>query len=67
MLFDSSLRKELPRSFGATLVVLVTGRHDHDADSHPGSSLRGNVNPSDVIMVMGFTVGGWASCRLFWD
>ncbi len=58
MLFDSSLRKELARSFGATLVVLVTVVMTMMLIRTLGQASRGNVNPSDVIMVMGFTVVG---------
>lgn len=58
MLFDSSIRKELARSFGATLVVLVTVVMTMMLIRTLGQASRGNVNPSDVIMVMGFTVLG---------
>lgn len=58
MLFDSSLRKELARSFGATLVVLVTVVITMMLIRTLGQASRGNVNPSDVVLIMGFTVLG---------
>lgn len=58
MLFDSSLRKELSRSFGATLVVLVTVVMTMMLIRTLGQASRGNVNPSDVMLVMGYTVLG---------
>ncbi|MCW8198086.1 LPS export ABC transporter permease LptF [Verminephrobacter aporrectodeae subsp. tuberculatae] len=58
MLFDSSIRKELARSFGATLVVLVTVVMTMMLIRTLGQASRGNVSPSDVTLVMGFTVLG---------
>ena len=58
MLFDSSVRKELARGFGATLVVLVTVVMTMMLIRTLGQAARGNVNPSDIILVMGFTVLG---------
>ena len=58
MLFDSSIRRELARSFGATLVVLVTVVMTMMLIRTLGQASRGNVNPSDVMLVMGFTVLG---------
>ncbi len=59
MLFDSSLRKELARSFGATLVVLVTIVMTMTLIRTLGQASRGSVNPSEVMMVMGYTVVGY--------
>ena len=56
MLFHSSVRKELARSFGATLVVLATVVMTIMLIRVLGQASRGSVNPSDVLMVMGFTV-----------
>ncbi len=56
MLFQSSLRKELSRSFGATLVVLVTVVMTMTLIRTLGQASRGNFNPSDVTQVMGYTV-----------
>ena len=58
MLFDSSIRKELTRGFGATLVVLVTVVMTMMLIRTLGQAARGNVSPSDVLLVMGFTVLG---------
>jgi lipopolysaccharide export system permease protein len=56
MLFDSSLRKELGRSFSATLVVLVTIVITVMLIRTLGQATAGRVNPSEVMLVMGFTV-----------
>jgi len=56
MLFHSSVRKELARSFGATLVVLATVVMTIMLIRVLGQASRGSVNPSDVLMVMGYTV-----------
>ncbi len=58
MLFDSSLRKELGRSFGAALVVLVTVVMTMMLIRTLGQASKGSVNPSDVMLVMGYTVLG---------
>ena len=58
MLFDSSIRKELSRSFGATLVVLVTVVMTMMLIRVLGQASRGSVSPSDVMLVMGYTVLG---------
>ena len=58
MLFDSSIRKELARSFGATLVVLVTVVMTMMLIRTLGQASRGSVSPSDVMLVMGYTVLG---------
>ena len=58
MLFDSSIRKELARSFGATLVVLITVVMTMMLIRTMGQASRGSVAPADVMLVMGFTVLG---------
>ena len=58
MLFDSSLRKELGRSFGATVVVLVTIVMTVMLIRTLSHAARGQVDPSEVMLVMGFTVLG---------
>jgi lipopolysaccharide export system permease protein len=58
MLFHSSIRKELARSFGATLVVLATVVVTMMLIRTLGLASRGSVNPADVVMVMGYTVLG---------
>lgn len=56
MLFHSSFRKELARSFGATLIVLVTVVMTMALIRTLGQASRGNLNPSDVLLAMGYTV-----------
>jgi len=56
MLFHSSLRKELSRSFGATLIVLVTVVMTITLIRTLGLASRGRFDPSDVFLVMGYTV-----------
>ncbi|MDD5029063.1 MAG: LPS export ABC transporter permease LptF [Rhodoferax sp.] len=56
MLFHSSLRIELARSFGAVLVVLVTVVMTMTLIRTLGQASRGNLNPSDVTQIMGYTV-----------
>lgn len=64
MLFDSSIRRELARSFGATLVVLVTVVMTMMLIRTLGQAARGSVSPSDVMLIMGFTVLGQLSTIL---
>jgi lipopolysaccharide export system permease protein len=59
MLFHSSLRKELARSFGATLVVLVTIVMTMTLIRTLSQANRGSVNPQEVLMVMGYMVLGY--------
>ncbi len=58
MLFHSSLRKDLARSFGATVVVLATIVMTIILIRTLGQATRGSVNPSEVMLVMGLTVIG---------
>lgn len=64
MLFDSSIRKELGRSFGATLVVLITVVMTMMLIRTLNQATKGSVSPSDVMLVMGFTVLGQLSTIL---
>ena len=59
MLFHSSLRKELARSFGATLVVLVTIVMTMTLIRTLSLANKGSVNPQEIMMVMGYTVLGY--------
>ena len=59
MLFHSSLRKELARSFGASLVVLVTIVMTMTLIRTLSQASRGSVNPQEVLMVMGYSVLGY--------
>jgi lipopolysaccharide export system permease protein len=56
MLFHSSFRKELARTFGATLVVLVTVVMTMTLIRTLSEATRGVFNPADVLMIMGYTV-----------
>ncbi len=58
MLFHSSLRKELSRSFGATLIVLVTIVMTMMLIRTLGQASTGSVNPTEVSLVMGYTMLG---------
>ena len=58
MLFHSSLRKDLARNFGATLVILVTIVMTIILIRTLGQASQGSVNPSEVLLVMGFSVLG---------
>lgn len=58
MLFHSSIRKELARSFGASLVVLGTVVMTMMLIRTLGQASRGSVNPSDVMMVLAYTMLG---------
>jgi lipopolysaccharide export system permease protein len=58
MLFHSSLRQDLVRSFGATLVVLVIIVMTMILIRTLGQASRGSVNPSEVSLVLGYTVLG---------
>jgi len=58
MLFHSSIRKELARSFGATLIVLVTIVMTMMLIRTLGQASNGSVNPAEVSLVMGYTMLG---------
>ncbi len=56
MLFHSSIRQELARSFSATLIVLATVVMTMMLIRTLGQASRGSLNPSDVMLAMGYTV-----------
>lgn len=56
MLFHSSIRKELARSFSATVVVLVTVVVTMTLIRTLGDASRGTFDPADVMVIMGYTV-----------
>lgn len=58
MLFDSSLRKELARTFGATLVVVVTIVLTMMLIRTLGLAANGSVAAGDVALLLGFTALG---------
>jgi len=60
MLFHSSIRKEMARSFGATVVVLATIVMTMLLIRTLNLAQRGSVNPTEVAVVLGYTVLGHA-------
>jgi len=60
MLFHSSIRKEMARSFGATVVVLTTVIMTMLLIRTLNLAQRGSVNPTEVAVVLGYTVLGHA-------
>ncbi len=58
MLFESSVRKELARSFGATLVVIGTIVLTILLIRTLGQAANGAVSPSDVSLLLGYTLLG---------
>jgi lipopolysaccharide export system permease protein len=58
MLFDSSLRKDLARSFGATLVVIMTIVLTMMLIRTLGQAALGRVSPQDVVLLLGYTALG---------
>lgn len=64
MLFDSTLRKDLSRTFGATLVVILTIVLTMMLIRTLGQAAVGSVAPQDVILLMGYTTLGHLSTML---
>lgn len=58
MLFQSSIRRELARSFGATLVVLITIVMTIVLIRTLGQASRGFINPQDVMLFMAYSALG---------
>jgi lipopolysaccharide export system permease protein len=58
MLFQSSIRKELARSFGATLLALTTIVITMMLVRTLGQASLGRVNPSEIPLVLGYTMLG---------
>lgn len=58
MLFDSSVRKEVARTFGATLVVILTIVLAMMLIRTLGLAASGSFAPQDVVLVMGYTALG---------
>jgi lipopolysaccharide export system permease protein len=54
MLFDSSLRRDLARTFGATLVVILTIVLTMMLIRTLGQAALGRVAPQDVVLLLGF-------------
>ena len=58
MLFDSTLRRDLARSFGATLVVILTIVLTMMLIRTLGQAALGKVSPQDVVLLLGYTALG---------
>ena len=58
MLFQSSMRKELARSFGATLVVLITIIMTIVLIRTLGQAARGSISPQDIVLIMAYAALG---------
>lgn len=58
MLFDSSLRADLARSFGATLVVILTIVLTMMLIRTLGLAAGGRIAPQDVVLLLGYTALG---------
>jgi lipopolysaccharide export system permease protein len=54
MLFDSTLRKDLARSFGATLVIILTIVITMFLIRTLGQAAGGRVSPQDVVLLLGY-------------
>lgn len=54
MLFDSTVRRELARSFGATLVVILTIVLTMMLIRTIGQAASGAVSPQDVVLLLGY-------------
>ena len=58
MLFDSTLRRDLSRSFGATLVVILTILLTIMLIRTLGQAAIGRVAPQDVVLLLGYIALG---------
>lgn len=58
MLFDSTLRRDLARSFGATLVVILTIVLTMMLIRTLGQAALGRVSPQDVVLLLGYVALG---------
>ena len=58
MLFDSTVRKELSRGFGATLVVILTIMLTNALIRTVGQAASGAVAPQDVVLLLGYLALG---------
>ena len=64
MLFDSTLRRELARNFGATLVVILTIVLTTMLIRTIGQAAVGQVAPQDVALLLGYIALGHLSTML---
>jgi len=58
MLFDTTLRRELARTFGGTLVVILTIVLTMMLIRTLGQAAGGVVSPQDVVLLLGYTALG---------
>ena len=58
MLFDTTLRKDLARAFGGTLVVILTIVLTMMLIRTLGQAAGGVVAPQDVVLLLGYTALG---------
>ena len=58
MVFDSTIRKELARTFGATLVVILTIVLTMMLIRTVGMAAKGQVSPQDVVLLLGYIALG---------
>jgi lipopolysaccharide export system permease protein len=58
MLFDSTVRKELSKSFGATLVVILTIVLTSFLIRTVGQAADGAIAPQDVVLLLGYATLG---------
>ena len=58
MLFDSTVRNELSRGFGATLVVILTIMLTNALMRTVGQAASGAVAPQDVVLLLGYLALG---------
>jgi lipopolysaccharide export system permease protein len=58
MLFDTTLRRELSKTFGATLVVILTIVLTMFLIRTIGQAAGGRVSPQDVVLLLGYTALG---------
>lgn len=58
MLFDSTVRRELARGFGATLVVILTIVLTNVLIRTVGQAASGAVAPQDVVLLLGYVALG---------
>ncbi|MEK0417341.1 MAG: hypothetical protein RI949_1347 [Pseudomonadota bacterium] len=59
MLFDSTVRQEVGRSFAATLVVILTVVITYMLIRTLGQAAGGAVAPQDVVLLLGYTSFGY--------
>ena len=64
MLFDSTVRRELARSFGATLVVILTIVITMMLIRTLAMAAGGEVAPEDVVLLLGYTALGYLPVML---